>query len=98
MPSVVTYSHPATVVVGVSSTKVLAKNSDRKYALIVNLSDEVVFLKIGNSMSALLNEGIPIGPNRGSFEMSPHFGNLCQEDVYGICASGNKLVAITEAV
>ena len=96
MPSTVSYEHTP-VVVGTLSTTVLAKNSDRKYALIVNVSDETIFLKIGVSPSALLNEGIPVGPNRGSFEMSPHFGNLSQEAIAGVCATGGKLMLVTEA-
>ena len=96
MPSTVTYSHQPKVV-NTTSTKLLAKNSDRKYALLVNISDEVVFIKIGNTMSALLNEGIPVGPNRGFFEMSPHYGSLSQEDIYGVCETGGKLVLVTEA-
>ncbi len=96
MPSTVTYDD-VPITVGTLSTPVLPANSNRKYALFVNVSDEVIFLKIGENKSAAVNEGIPVGPTRGAFEMSPHFGNLSQQAVVGVCASGGKLMLVTEA-
>lgn len=77
------------VTVGSTSTTVLASNASRKAAIIVNDSDETVYLKYGTGATS--NSGIRLNAN----------GGLVREEMYtgiitGICASGSKVVTVTE--
>lgn len=79
--------------VGVASTAILAANTDRGYAAIVNDSDTVIYLALG--AAAVLNEGIRLNARGGTFEIA--FGNLWKGTIYGIHgAAGNKVVTVTE--
>ena len=80
---------------GTSTAAVLAASSDRKYALIINDSDTVVYLKLG--AAAVANEGIRLTASGGSFEMSPQIGNLDQRAINGIIGSGSgKVVVVSQ--
>ncbi len=80
-----------------SSDPALAANPSRIYALFVNISDVVIYLIIGQ-MSAGAENGIPLGPNRGSYEMIRGV-NLSRETIYAVSASGSdKKLLITEGV
>lgn len=77
------------VTVGSTSTTVLASNASRKAAIIVNDSDETIYLKYGTGATS--NSGIRLNAN----------GGLVREEMYtgvitGICASGSKVVTVTE--
>lgn len=92
----ITPTHTA-VNVTASSAEVLASNANRKYALFINDSDAVIYLKIG--VSAVLNEGIRLNANGGSYEMSSAIGNLATGAVNGIHgSSGNKVLTVLEGV
>lgn len=94
MPSTVTLTH-TTAAMGTSTAAVLAASSDRKYALIINDSDTVVYLKLG--AAAVANEGIRLTASGGSFEMSPQIGNLDQRAINGIIGSGSgKVVVVSQ--
>jgi hypothetical protein len=94
MPSTVTLAH-TTAAMGTSTAAVLAASSDRKYALIINDSDTVVYLKLG--AAAVANEGIRLTASGGSFEMSPQIGNLDQRAINGIIGSGSgKVVVVSQ--
>lgn len=94
MPSTVTLAH-TTASMGTSTAAVLAASSDRKYALIINDSDTVVYLKLG--AAAVANEGIRLTASGGSFEMSPQIGNLDQRAINGIIGSGSgKVVVVSQ--
>ena len=56
---------------------------------IVNDSDEVIYLSIEDA--AVMNSGIRLNPNGGSF--SDEFGT---DKVFGICASGSKNVTVCQ--
>jgi len=92
---VVAYTH-ADVVVANSTTKVLDANTDRKYAKFVNDSDAVMYLKVG--ADAVLNEGIRVEADGGSFEMSVALGNLATGQVNAIqsTSNGDKKMLVTE--
>jgi len=77
------------ITVGSSSTTVLASNSARKEAIIVNDSDEVAYLKYGTT--AVLNSGIRLNANGGTLVETVYTGIIT-----GICASGSKVVTVTE--
>lgn len=90
----VTYAHTA-VNATTSSGEVLASNAARKYALLINDSDTVVYLKVG--AAAVVSEGIRLNPNGGSFEISAAPGNRATGAINAIHAgSGNKAVLVTE--
>lgn len=80
------------VTVGSSTTQIAPVNANRLYLAIVNDSDEDIYLALGNS--AVLNEGIRINANGGSFEMNGT--NLFTGIVNGICSSGSKNVTLLQ--
>jgi len=77
------------IAVGATDTTILASNADRKKAIIVNDSDEVIYLNL--SATAVMNEGIRLNANGGSYIEEMYTG-----EISGICASGSKNVTITE--
>lgn len=81
------------VTVADESTEILAKNTNRLYALIVNDSDETIYLAIG--ADAVLNKGIRLNANGGSYEIDSV--NLFNGVVNGISTSGSKNVTICYA-
>ena len=90
-----TPTHSA-VNVAATSTAVAAVNEKRRYLLLVNDSDTVIYLKFG--VAAVANQGIRINANGGSYEMSMQAGNLHRGAINGIHAStGNKVMLVTEA-
>ena len=92
-----TYSAPAGVDVTTSTTVVLAANGDREVAVVVNDSDEVIYLAIGND--AALNKGIRLNPNGGSVQFGGPGGlPLTVAAINGIHGgTGNKAVTVQEA-
>ena len=89
----VTFTHTAASM-GDATGAVLAENQNRKYALIVNDSDAVVYLKVG--VAAVLNQGIRLTAAGGALESSSQTGNLDKRAVNGITASGAKVLVVTE--
>jgi len=86
-----------TVNVTITSGAVLAANTSRLYALLVNDSDTTIYLKIG--VAAVANQGIRVNANGGSYEMSKKQGNLHTGAINGIHAgTSNKVLLITEGV
>jgi len=86
-----THSQPT---VGATTTLAVAANADRLYALLINNSDEVIYLKIG--VAAVLNQGIRLNANGGSYELSKRLGNLTFGAINAICTSGSKVLLVTE--
>ena len=82
----------AAVSVGTATTVVLAANANRKYALIVNDSDTVVYLAIG--AAAVLNSGIRLNAGGGSYEVN--WTNLHALAINGISSIAAKIVTVTE--
>jgi len=76
-----------------ASTTVLAANADRRYVLLVNASDEDMFIKFG--AIAVENEGIRINKSGGAYELN---GIIDRRAVTAICASGGKNLLVTEGV
>ena len=97
--SVAAYTTPTHTAVNVitSSGAVLAANANRKYALLVNDSDTTIYIKL--NAAAVVNQGIRLNANGGSYEMSTLFGNLYTGAIYGIHGgSGNKAILIVQGV
>ena len=82
--------------IGTTSTTALASNAGRLYALLINDSDETIYLKLG--VAAVANEGIRLNANGGSYEMSKKLGNLYTGVINAICASGGKTLLVLEGV
>jgi predicted nucleic acid-binding Zn-ribbon protein len=80
------------VTVGSSSTTILAANTNRKDAIIVNDSDQIIYLKRGTG--AELNKGIRLNANGGSYEIN--LNNLYKGIITGICTDGSKDVTVSE--
>ena len=72
-----------------SSTTVLALNANRKKAIIVNDSDETIYLKYGSG--AELNKGIRLNEEGGAIEETVYTGIIT-----AISTSGTKTVTVTE--
>jgi phage gp45-like len=86
--------HPVALVT-TSSSIALASNGDRVYALFINDSDTVIYLSLG--ATAVVNQGIRINANGGSYEMSEKAGNLYMGVIYAIHGgSGTKKLLVTE--
>lgn len=73
----------ATISVGIVSTLLLASNSNRKIAYIVNNSSAKIFLKLGSA--AIAGEGLTLSPS-DTFYIGNNF--LWMGEVYGIKAAG----------
>jgi len=80
------------VTVGSTSTQILAANSRRRTAVIINDSDEVVYVSLGSA--AVMNSGTRLNPNGGVLSIGAE--DDYNGPVAGICASGNKNVTVCE--
>lgn len=92
----ITLDNKVAVAVGVATTEILPANANRKYALIVNDSDTVIYL--GTGEAAVPNQGIRLNPNGGSYEMCAANGNLTLGAINGISSVAGKNVLPTEGV
>lgn len=92
--SAITPTHTA-VTIGATTTSVLAANTGRKGALFVNDSDTTIYLNIAGA-AAVLNTGIGLNANGGSFEMTAAFGDLSVLAINGIASAGSKKLLVTE--
>ncbi len=77
-----------------ATTRVVDANENRVYLLLVNDSDEAIYIKFG--AAAALNEGIRLNASGGSFEMSPANANLYTGFINAISTSGNKKLLVTQ--
>ncbi len=93
------YATPTHTSVGAatSSTLALAANSNRRYAIFVNDSDTAVYLGLG--AAAIVNAGIRLNANGGSYEMSAMLGNLYRGAINAIHGgTGTKSLLVTEGL
>jgi len=77
------------VTVTSTSTPVLAANSNRKCAIIINDSDAVIYIAYSNT--ATLNEGIRLNPSGGVLIENTYTGPIS-----AITATGSKNLTVTE--
>lgn len=92
LDDIITPAHTK-VVIGNTTTSVIAANESRNYLLLINDSDEKIYIKLG--AAAVSGEGIAIAV-AGTYEISPAKGNLYKGAINGICASGSKNLLVTE--
>ena len=91
-----TPTHTA-VTVTTASGAALAANAVRLYALLINDSDETIYLKLG--ATAVANEGIRLNANGGNYEMSKKLGNLYTGVINAIHGgTGSKKLLVLEGV
>lgn len=90
-----TPTHTAPVI-GAADTTALAANANRLAAEFVNDSSETIYLNL--SAIAVMNQGIRLNANGGSYTMSREQGNLYVGEVSGICASGSKTLLVIEFI
>jgi len=80
------------ITAGIANVVVLQRNPRRSGATFVNISDTRVFLCKGDI--AVLNSGIPLNANGGSYEIN--FTNLYQGILSVITSAANKTLCVTE--
>jgi hypothetical protein len=80
------------VVVGTTSTLVIAANPNRKFLILVNDSDESIYVTLGSP--AVLQEGIMVGSFGGALNIDTAM--LYRGEVTAICESGGKRLTICE--
>ena len=84
---------PSKVSVGNTTTELLSATSGRRYAILVNDSNETIYISLGSD--AVINSGIRLNAGGGSYTISgdrPFRGAI-----NGICTSGGKNISIFEA-
>ena len=79
-----------------SSAAVLAANTSRRYALLVNDGVADVYITLG--ATAVANQGIRVGGNGGSYELSPEFGNLYRGAIDRLPGSGTSTMLVLEGI
>lgn len=84
------------VTIGTTATAVLAANGNRAGAVLINDSDEVIYLKLGTVAvsPAVLNEGIRLNAAGGSFTIDQNF--LYTGAINAISTNGSKKLLVTE--
>jgi hypothetical protein len=92
------YLSPKHTVVNADVASVLAlpKNEVRRYAAFINDSDTTVYLSFGTP--AILNKGIRLNANGGTYEMFSGRGNLYKGDIYVISSVTGKNLLVTEGM
>ena len=80
------------VLIGAVSTLILPANLRRVELDLVNDSDEAIYIYRGEP--ALMNSGLRLNPEGGSYRMGTN--NLYHGAIYGICASGDKNLCVSE--
>jgi hypothetical protein len=74
------------------STTVLASNYARKYAIVVNVSDTDMWIRLGTGVT--VNSGIPVAKNFGSYEIVDE--NLYVGAITAVCSTINKTIVVVE--
>jgi len=86
----------STLSVTTASQAALAANVNRRYAIFINDSDTIIYLKLG--AAAVVNQGIRLNANGGSYEISATIGNLTVGAVNAITSVDGKNLLIAEGV
>jgi hypothetical protein len=81
-------------VIAATTTLALAANANRVYASFVNDSNEDMYLAFG--AAAVLHTGVLVKASGGSYEIT--HANLFKGQVNAICASGTKVLCVSEGV
>lgn len=89
---------PSTLFVTNASQQALAANTNRKYVILTNDSDTIIYINVG--ADAIVGGGITrLNPSGGAYEMSAVIGNLMLGAVTAIHGgTGNKNLIVAEGV
>jgi hypothetical protein len=79
--------------IGATTTEVVAANEARKYLILVNDSNEAIYLSLGSA--AVMNKGIRLNANGGSLEIAGE--HPFRGAINGICTSGGKNACVFQA-
>jgi len=79
----------ANVLVGATTTVVLAADAARHTVVLTNLSDERIDVAVGTDAEA--DKGIPLAANGGAVSLTAGRARLA---INAICASGSKTLAV----
>lgn len=90
-----TPAHSVVTTAGAGSILALAANAARKGFLLVNDSDTVMYVNVVGG-AAVVNQGIRINANGGSYEESVENGNMTALAIYMITGVIGKSVLVTE--
>jgi hypothetical protein len=90
---VATTATNTSVTVGNTSTAVLALNTARKILILVNASDEAIYLSL--SATAVQGDGIYLSPSGGALTLD--LQGMYTGVISAICASGGKELTVMEA-
>jgi len=82
------------VTCGTTSVLVLPANSKRLGAVLVNDSDTVIYIYLGDG-PAVVNAGIRLNASGGAYEITS-FNNPWMGQIHAICGSATKVLCITE--
>jgi len=93
MQQVYTSATSSGVTVGATTTVVLTATSGRLFAVLVNDSDEAMYISIGTP--AVMNKGIRLNATGGTLRISGD--ELTSGAINAICASGSKVLCVLEA-
>ena len=83
-----------TITVANTTTAVLSAEQKRRHLLLINDSDETIYVGIGKP--AVMNEGVRINSAGGSYEMID--GSVYLHAINAICASGGKKLLVTQGL
>lgn len=86
---------PSNALVGASSSVLITQNISRVGLTLVNLSSSTVYLGLSNN-AAVLNAGIVLLPNGGSWTMDEYSFN--NETINAIAHGAGNIVAVQEFV
>lgn len=90
-----TFTHTAPTI-ATSDTDALASNGNRKYALFINDSTQLIYLHLDDTATA--NAGIRLEANGGSYEMTQGAGNVYTGIVTAIAVGSSGVLLVTEGV
>ncbi len=85
----------SSITVGNTTTVVSSVKPSRGLLILVNDSNEVIYLGIGEA--AVMNEGPRLNASGGNFTFSEPNGNLTSAVINAICSSGSKVLTVTES-
>lgn len=91
-PTILKTATNTNVSVATSSTAILAKNTARNHAIIINDSSNVIYLGLGTA--AVANKGIRLNASGGSYEINGD--NLFIGAINGIAVGGSSNVTVLE--
>lgn len=93
---VITPKTATAVSVGVASGALVAANTTRRHLILVNTS-AAARVSLGFGAAAVLDSGVTLYPNGGSYEMNESEGNLYRGAINAIASAAATNVAVQEA-